>query len=220
MDKIISASVPPITAVFSQKNGTPIYINSAIGKGYTLRDDGVIIDLATGAGVGVGLQNQMLFPATLVRLGALSKPDFDYTNNGLLFPQNDTSEVAYMIGQLPYRAANLPSSTDTTTTLKPHVHFVQTSSGVPVFKLKYKLYNNGDAVPAAFTTITTTGLTFTYVSGSLMQVANFPEILNTGQKVSSIIDMQLYRDDNVVASDVLVKEFDIHFLSFSFGTVP
>lgn len=30
--------------------------------------------------------------------------------------------------------------------------------------------------------------------------------------VSSILDIKLYRDDNVVTGDVLVKEFDIHYL--------
>lgn len=40
------------------------------------------------------------FPATRQRQGATQKPDFDYTNMGLLFPQNDTDEIVYIIDQM------------------------------------------------------------------------------------------------------------------------
>ena len=33
-------------------------------------------------------------PLTRGLQGSADKPDFDYTNFGLLFPQNDTSEIA------------------------------------------------------------------------------------------------------------------------------
>lgn len=40
-------------------------------------------------------------PFTQAKQGATLKPDFDYTNVGLLFPQNDATEIAYFIAQLP-----------------------------------------------------------------------------------------------------------------------
>ena len=144
------------------------------------------------------------FPATLVKLGATSKPDFDYTNVGLLFPQNDTAEVIYIAAQFPH-AYKLG------TNIYPHVHFIQSAATIPIFKLDYRWYKNGSA-PPAFTTITTNSLAFTYTSGSILQIALFPAISGAGiDTVSSILDMKLYRDDNVVTGDVLVKEMDIHY---------
>ena len=40
------------------------------------------------------------FPATRLRQGASLKPDFDTTNIGLLFPQNDATEIVYINHQL------------------------------------------------------------------------------------------------------------------------
>ncbi len=34
--------------------------------------------------------------------GNTQKPDYDYTNLGLLFPQNDATEIAYLIAQAPH----------------------------------------------------------------------------------------------------------------------
>ena len=151
------------------------------------------------------------FPVTASKLGVNDKPDFDFTNVGLLFPQNDTTEYILMFAQFPHSYKH-------ETGIHPHVHFVQTSASVPVFKLSYRWYKNGDVVPS-FTTITTTGLRYPYTSGSILQVAFFPEILGTGIDVqSSCLDMKLYREDNVVTGDVLVKEFDIHYQSDTVGS--
>jgi len=151
------------------------------------------------------------FPATQTKRGSLDKPDFDYTNIGLLFPQNDTAEVAYFIVQMPH-AYKLG------TDLKPHIHFIQSAVTVPVFKLVYRWYNNGGAVPAYESAIATSSLKYTYTSGSILQIASFPYITSSASGLSSILDIKLYRDDNVVTGDVLVKEFDIHFQADSFGS--
>lgn len=155
--------------------------------------------------------DDMRVPAEQTKLGALDKPDYDYTNNGLLFPQNDTSEVIYAIVQLPH---SYKLSTD----IKPHLHYIQTSSDVPVFKLKYRWYKGGDAVPS-FTTITSTTNVHTYTSGSIHQKLRFPDISGTGMNsISSILDIQIYREDNVIVGDVLVKEFDIHYQIDTIGS--
>ncbi len=166
----------------------------------------------TGQHLIVDLWEDLRFPAQALKLGATSKPDYDFTNNGLLFPQNDTSEIAYIIAQIPH-AFMYGSS------LKPHVHFIQTSSSLPTFKLAYRWYDLGQTVPA-FTTITSTTAAFTYVSGSIHQLLMFPDITDaTINGISSILDLQLWRDDNVVTGDVLVKEFDIHYRLDTLGSL-
>ena len=159
-----------------------------------------------------GNWDDLRFPATRLRQGALQKPDFDNTELGLLFPQNDTSEVAFLIGQMPHTMV-LGSN------LRPHIHFIQSGALQPVFKMQYRWYKNG-ATPPSFTTLTISPtFAFPYTSGSILQIAEFPEIDGSAiDMVSSIIDIKLYRDDNVVSGDVLLKEFDIHFQRDTFGS--
>lgn len=150
-------------------------------------------------------------PVEQTKLGALNKPDYDYTNNGLLFPQNDATEIIYLLVELPH-------SYKLGTNINPHLHIVQTSADVPVFKMKYRWYKLGDAVPT-FTTITTNSLQVTYTSGSIHQKINFPSIDGTSvTSLSSILDVQIYREDNVVAGDVLVKGFDLHYQIDTIGS--
>lgn len=155
--------------------------------------------------------NDLRFPATQTKIGSNLKPDFDFTNLGLLFPQNDATEIAYVIGQMPH-------SMKIGSNLKPHIHFIQTSASQPVFKLDYRWYKNGDT-PPSFTTLTCDSFAFTYTSGSILQICSFPEIDGSSiDTVSSIIDVKIYRDDNIVTGDVLVKEFDIHYQINSLGS--
>jgi len=148
--------------------------------------------------------DDMRSPATTIRQGATNKPDFDATNLGLLFPQNNATEIAYSILQFPHGYKEGSN-------IKPHLHYIQDEASDPVFKIDYKWYNADTAIPVSFTTLTQTGTAFTWSSGSLHQIATFPEIVGTGMKLSSMFDVKIYRDDNVVAGDVLVKEFDIHY---------
>ena len=39
-------------------------------------------------------------PLTRDKQGQSSKPDYDFTNLGLLFPQNDTAEIVYLVMQM------------------------------------------------------------------------------------------------------------------------
>ena len=63
----------------------------------------------------------------------------------------------------------------------------------------------------ALTALTSAAI-FPFVSDSVMQITDFPEISGTGHTgLSSILDLVFYRDDSAIGSDVLVKEFDIHY---------
>lgn len=149
--------------------------------------------------------DDLRFPATRIRQGATAKPDFDITNMGLLFPQNDATEIAYIIGQMPHSYV-LESA------LHPHIHYLQDEAQEPIFKLDYRIYKNGENPTGSFTTITANNFLFTYTSGSIMQLLSWPDIDMTGiDTVSAIIEFKLYRDDNIVTGDILVKEFDIHY---------
>lgn len=171
-------------------------------------DSLVAPDDKTVAVFSLGGQNRwddLRFPATLIRQGATTKPDFDITNLGLLFPQNDSAEIAYIIGQMSHKML-LGSD------LSPHIHFIQSVAQQPTFKIDYRWYKQGNTVPGAFTTITASTFAFTWSSGDLMQIASFPDIDGSAiDAVSAIIDIKLYRDDNDVSGDVLVKEFDLHY---------
>lgn len=145
-------------------------------------------------------------PASRIRQGVTQKPDFDTTELGLLFPQNDTSEIAYAIIQFNHDRKNESN-------IRPHIHFVQDSSSQPVFKIDYRWYKNGENPSGSFTTLTANSFAFTYPgSGSILQIVGFPEIDGSSiDTVSSMMDIKIYRDDDVVSGDVLVKEFDLHY---------
>lgn len=157
-------------------------------------------------------------PFTQTKLGATLKPDFDYTNLGLLFPRNDATEITYIIMQLPH---NYKLGTN----IRPHIHWQQMNSNSVVWKFAYKWFDNGDAVPAGFTTVTANGQVYTYTAGNLLQTETFPEIDGSGiSAVSSILLIKVYREDDVVGgagagNDALAFEFDVHYQVDALGSV-
>lgn len=156
--------------------------------------------------------NDLRFTFTQSKLGANAEPNFDETNVGLLFPQNDTTEIVYIIAQLPH-AYKLG------TNLKPHIHWQQSADTAVVWKMDYKWFENGDAVPANFTTIASDTDVFTYTSGDLAQISSFPEIDGSGvDGISSMLLIKVYRDDNTTTGDVLGFELDIHYQINSIGS--
>lgn len=148
-------------------------------------------------------------PFSQTRQGALLKPDFDTTNVGLLFPQNDDTEITYIIMQLPHKYK-------LGTNIHPHIHWQQMNGNTVVWKFDYKWFDVGEAVPGAFTTVTANAQAFTWAAGNLHQIDMFPAISGAGiGSVSSILLLKVYRDDNVDAGagggDALAFEFDIHY---------
>lgn len=151
-------------------------------------------------------------PFTLVRRGALNKPDFDYTNLGLLFPQDDASEKIYLIMQLPH-SLKLGSN------IYPHIHWIQSQADFPIWKLDYRWYNQGNSPPSFTTLSTNTGIVEYPGSGSISQYSAFAAIDGSGiTALSSIFEAIIYRDDDVVSGDVLGKEFDFHYEKDSTGS--
>lgn len=154
------------------------------------------------------------FPFTPSSINPVTtKPDFDFTRLGLLFPQNDPSEKVYILDQMDHR--KLFDSA-----IRPHVHFIQETADIPTFKIDYKHYNNGADEPASFITIATTGVgLFTWSGNPMMQIVPFPEVsLVVAELISAHLDLIFYRDDNLVPGDVLVKYFDYHYRMDSDGS--
>lgn len=146
------------------------------------------------------------------KVGVLNKPDYDFTNLGLLFPKNDASEIAYFQAQMSH-TKKLGSS------VRPVVVFVQTSASTPTFKMDYRFILSGGAATGSFTTITASTFRHTYTSGSILQEAVFPLItLASEVSLGGFLDIKLYRDDNVVSGDVLAKEFNILYQRDTVGS--
>lgn len=151
------------------------------------------------------------FPLAQSKQGSNLKPDFDQTNNGYLFPQNDTAEVLYMTDVSSHKMQVKAGMT-----WFPHIHYIQDEAEIPVYEYRIKLTAAGAAVPAWSSWIATTGeIVFPYSSGSIHQIVLFPEFdayALGATSFASLIDLQLRRNDNVVSGDVLTKQFDIHVL--------
>lgn len=145
------------------------------------------------------------FPPTRVTRGSNSLPDFDYTNLGLLFPENDASEKIYIITEFPH---SVLAGSD----IYPHVHFLQTTNTLPTFKMQYRRYENGGAVPSTFTELTSkTSTVYSYPGSDIVNVLEFPKIDGSDiVSVSSFMEIIFFRDDADITGDVLVKEVDIH----------
>lgn len=147
-------------------------------------------------------------PLTKEKQGQSDKPDYDYTNLGLLFPQNDATEIIYLTFQMSHMK-KLDSD------IYFHVHYIQSSATKPTFKIQYKFYKNGSEVPGSWTTLSTSdgdkGI-FTYSSGDILQIATFPAITPpSSESVSANLDVKFYRDDNDLTGDCLTKYIDFHF---------
>lgn len=147
------------------------------------------------------------FPLGRDRQGVAQKPDFDFVELGLLFPQNDITEEIYILDQM-WHTKKLG------TALKLHVHFLRTEAEVPNFVCEYRYYNNLDPVPS-WTQIQTDdgdGPLGTYVSTDFVDLIRFPEITApVGERVSAILDLKIWRNDNRITGDVLTKYVDYHF---------
>jgi len=149
-------------------------------------------------------------PLTRDKQGQNSKPDYDFTNNGLLFPYDDEAEIVYLTMQMQHQKK-------LDTAIRLHVHYIQSDVVKPIWKADYRWYNNGAAVPGSWTTIATLqgnqGV-FTYTSGDMLQIATFAEIAPpANETISSNLDLRFYRNASAEGpqEDVLAKYIDFHY---------
>ena len=168
--------------------------------------------------------DDLKFPATGLNLdSAATRYSVDTTELGTSFHSDAryTNEQLGMVVQLPHAWKE-------GTILKPHIHWIQNQAAVPNWLMAYRVYNNGE-VPGAFSFSMIDNTVFTYTSGSICQISGFPDIDMYGLTISSIIDIKLWRDTantstlfagaDPVATDALLKEYDIHYQLDSNGSV-
>jgi len=162
--------------------------------------------------VGDSAWTDITVPATTIRQGASTKPDFNTDSLTLDFPQNNESEIAYLNVQFGHDWL-------TGSDISPHIHYLQNEAGSPDFIIEYRWLSNGNAV-TDWTTDTTYMSVFPYTSGSIMQILEFPKIDGSAiTGVSSMLQIKLYRrTGDGVSGDVQVLEFDIHIQIDSNGS--
>ena len=157
--------------------------------------------------------DDIFFPLTTAKQGQTDKPPFDTNEIGFLYPSADTSHIMYITAQFPH---SMKIGSD----IEPHVHWKQTQSGSPVFKMDYKWFDIGGTVPVNFTTYTMSTRAITWTSGSVHQLSYNPTPISgssiTG--VSSIMLIKLYRDDNAYTGDCVTYQFDIHYQKDTLGS--
>ena len=158
--------------------------------------------------------DDLRFPFTGSRIDvAGGHVDYNFTENTVDFESNATSsDVVNIIAQMQHDWA--PN-----TNVHPHIHWIQNQSGIPAWRMDYRVYNNGDQVPAWITGITPSKEEqFTYVSGNMLQITEFPTISGltelSGFGVSWFMDIKIYRvgASDSYTGDAAGKEFDLHYI--------
>lgn len=158
--------------------------------------------------------DDMRFPASEINpTGAVGPMSYDTTNIGFLAAPGSTQTIA-MIGQMPH-------SWKEGTLIYPHIHWQPTTAGAGnvLWGLDYKWTDVGATEDAAWTT---TGVYAAAGGNGRHQVASFPPLDGDGKHISSILSLKVYRvggdTGDTYAADALLKEFDIHFESDTFGS--
>jgi len=130
----------------------------------------------------------------------------------------------YMVQSL-----QLPHSWKIGSSIYPHLHFRQTISSMPNFLIRYRWQINGQAEVTSWTNYKCNSSSFTYVSGSINQIAYGPGIIPpTGAALSDIIEFRIIRDSqnssglftsvDPIDEVVRVKSFDVHYEMDSIGS--
>ena len=155
--------------------------------------------------------DDLLGPATSTKQGSTFKPDFDYTDIIIKFLPNSPSEKLYYSLQLTHDWKQ-------GSTIYPHVHYIQESNNYPIFKMDYRWLELGSQIPNWQTYIMDTPV-FTYTSGAIHQLAtNTTGISGVGYTLSSILQLTLYRDDNIYPGICKMLSFDIHIEKDTLGS--
>lgn len=129
-----------------------------------------------------------------------------------VFDKSKTEDVLFFV--------QLPHSYKEGSDIYPHVHWFPTdgNTGNVVWKLEYSWANYTDIIPSP-TTISATDAALGQYRHS---IAQFPGIVGTGKKISSMLCCRLYRDGGNAAdtynSNAGILEFDFHFEINSLGS--
>lgn len=140
--------------------------------------------------------------------GLASDPTFNTTEGYFEFADAATN-LLFITLQMPHNWAE-------GTEVFPHVHWIQTAAGLPLWRISYKWFNNNATYPAAFTDVDVTENAFTYTSGNLAQISKFGGLSGNGKIISSMLTIKLQRiggdaADTLNGATANLFEFDIHY---------
>ena len=122
---------------------------------------------------------------------------------------------------------------DLTSAIYPHIHFVQKKNYVPNFLLEYRWQTLGSSQVTAWTKIKCNIPAFTYISGSLNQIAHTSGIsVPVGSDISDVVQFRIFRDNTNSSGEftgidpyntggnatVGITAFDVHFQIDSYGS--
>lgn len=146
---------------------------------------------------------------------ASTRYSFDYNEGDITF--NADARIANE--RIIYNF-QMPHIWQAGTPVTPHVHWYQSSANIPNWWIKYRVQNNGESRGSWSEAIWLSHY-YTYVSGSIIQITEFPEVDMTGVLHSGWIDVMFGRDTGNVSglfsgADPLVAgakflELDLHY---------
>jgi hypothetical protein len=157
------------------------------------------------------------FPSTILGIqgAGANAPSWDVDYCGWKFADGSDARFVECVVQIPHMW-------DRGTPLRPHVHFtpLTTGTGTVQFIINYEFATiNGTY---AFTWAANTSTTYTISANSQYKhlVSSFTEIATTGKLESSILLCRLkaLRASDGYAGDIILHEFDIHYLIGKPGT--
>lgn len=190
-----------------------------------LREELQRIEAFTHAPRTDGAWEDLRFPATGIDVpGPSASPSWDPAYFGLSFAHNATNDIQCI--------AQLPHSWREGTNIRPHIHWEPgpgfTAGRVVTWLMIYRWRNNGEA-QGALTTLTAS-VTLSISSTLCLHITSFGTPISTGGReidgtnkdISSILDIQIARVASAAGTTAtavaILKEFDIHYLTDSFGS--
>lgn len=161
--------------------------------------------------------DDLRFPASAINPpGAASDPDYDTANGGWLFDA-DSTEVLYVIAQLPH-------AWQEGSVLKPHVHWEKTTSaaGNVFWQLRYNWSRIGEVRTSLTTINSSTAVVSDNDTADSHAMTSLPDIDGSSSQISDMLIMRIERvggnEDDTYGADCRLLEFDIHILIDSMGS--
>ena len=151
------------------------------------------------------------------------------------FDFNAAYNVNTALADFLYKNVQLNHDRDLTSSIDPHIHWLQAKDYSPNFLLQYRWQINGGEKTTAWTFLKCNVLTFPYTVGQVIHQISHPSapiVPPAGSHLSDIIQFRIYRDTTNVAAQFTgncpyntggnasagVLSFDLHFMINSIGS--
>ena len=193
--------------------GTNLYFTSARARSVLSADYPIMYDPSTGIIDLDTMWDDLRAPASSINpVGSLTPPSIDSSDGSLLFSTNDTVAIWFQ----------LPHGWREGTELRPHLHWVKTTTGagLPNWQMKYKFANAGEVLPAFSSLVSSTVGVSDSNTINKHALSYFPAIDATGKLISSMLCVVLQRTSagDTYGADAKLLEFDIHYQVDSTGS--